>query len=199
MVARKELRARARQQLGGGIFKTNWLVFVLVEFVVGAVAAAAAAIGGIGTYIVMGPIAYGVARMSVKLIANSEKVDYQSVITGFSDDFLQAFLLGLLTGLFEFLWSLLFVIPGIVKHYAYSMAPFIQQDSEDKNWKKCLDESRKMMKGHKMQLFLLELSFLGWIILGALCFGIGTLFVIPYMDMAKANFYDELKKNPVVE
>lgn len=72
------------------------------------------------------------------------------------------------------------------------MAPYIQQAESDKNWKNCLDKSIAMMKGHKMDLFLLDLSFIGWYIVGALCLGVGAFFVIPYHQMSRANFYAAL-------
>ena len=73
------------------------------------------------------------------------------------------------------------------------MSAFIQQDAADKDWKTCIDKSREMMKGYKMSLFLLDLSFIGWYIVGILCFGIGVLFVQPYHMQARAEFYEELK------
>ena len=91
--------------------------------------------------------------------------------------------------IFIALWSLLLVVPGIVKAYSYSMSYYIQQEDKSKDWKACLDESRQMMDGYKGRLFCLDLSFIGWYIVGALCFGVGTLFVAPYHRMARANFF----------
>ena len=79
---------------------------------------------------------------------------------GFQDDFGGTFLIGLMTSLFTFLWSLLFVIPGIVKMYAYSMAYYIKLDHPDYGWKACIDESRQLMDGHKWEKFVLDLMFL---------------------------------------
>jgi uncharacterized membrane protein len=103
-------------------------------------------------------------------------------------------LLGFLKNLFIILWSLLFVIPGIVKTYSYAMAYYIKYDHPEYNWKMCIDESRRMMDGHKWRLFCLHFSFIGWELLGALAFGIGTLWVTPYKQAAEANFYDDLKQ-----
>ena len=73
------------------------------------------------------------------------------------------------------------------------MAPYILQDDPTKEWKQCLDESQAMMKGNKWQLFCLDFSFIGWMLLGALCCGVGVLFVYPYQLAARANFYMALK------
>ena len=72
------------------------------------------------------------------------------------------------------------------------MSSFIAYDHPDYDWKKCLDESQRMMKGHKMEYFLLNLSFIGWMIVGALCLGVGLLWVKPYITAAQTSFYQNL-------
>ena len=76
---------------------------------------------------------------------------------------------------------------------------FRSYDHPDWDWKQCIDESRRMMNGCKWKLFVLDLSFLGWYILGALCCGIGVLWVDPYRRAARAEFYVELTAQPAVE
>ena len=107
--------------------------------------------------------------------------------------------MGLMSSLFVLLWSLLLLIPGIVKSYAYEMIYYIKADHPEYDWRACLKESQKMMKGHKGELFMLDLSFLGWYLVGALCLGIGDLWVIPYHEAAKAQFYLNLKGQRVYE
>ena len=197
MVFNSELRANARKQLGGGIFKTPWLMMLLVGLILSVVSGASAAIY-VGPILLAGAIDYALVRITVKRAVTEQEVDFGDLIVGFKENFGQVFLLGFLKGLFTALWSLLFVIPGIVKFYAYGMATYLQQKEPGKDWKVCLDESQAMMKGHKGQLFCLDLSFIGWYIVGAICFGIGVFFVIPYHTMARANFYLALdaEKNP---
>ncbi|MCQ2413974.1 MAG: DUF975 family protein [Clostridia bacterium] len=190
---RSELKKAARMQLGNGIFKTPWLMVGWAILIVGAIEGALS-FTAIGTFLVVGPLSYGLARLTVNRVRHPEEdVKLEQLFSGFTENFGATVLLGLLQNLFIFFWSLLLVIPGIVKSYSYSMASFIQQDAEDKDWKVCIDASRKMMKGHKWELFVLDLSFLGWYILGALCFGIGVFFVAPYHELARANFYEALK------
>lgn len=192
------LRQQAREQLGGKIFATNWLMMVVVGIIISAITSVSAGvtawIGGIGSIVVAGAVSYGLARTTTNLARGQEKVDLLDVFKGFTEGFGRTFLLGLMTNLFVALWSLLFLIPGIVKSYSYAMAPYIMQDDPSKNWKQCIDESREMMNGHKAQLFWLELSFIGWTLLGMLCFGIGVVFVNPYIYQARANFYLSLKE-----
>lgn len=188
------LRERAREQLGNNIFAKEWLMVLLVGFIYSVIISFAGSIGlGIGTVIVTGPLSFGFMRVLVKRARKQGEVDIGDLFVGFTDCFGESLLLSLLTGIFTFLWSLLFIIPGIVKSYSYAMAHYILQDDPTKSWKICLDESQDMMKGYKWKLFCLDFSFIGWYIVGALCLGIGMWFVEPYHNMARTNFYLDLK------
>ena len=192
MVQNSVLRENARKQLGNNIFAKNWLLVMVACLIYSAILS----ISGTTVIIALvlaGSMAYGLCRLTVNRVKEQGEVDFADLFKGFTDNFTQSFLLGLLQSLFVFLWSLLFVIPGIIKAYSYSMAFYIMQDDPSKDWKTCLDESKAMMDGHKWQLFCLDLSFIGWMILGVLCCGIGTIFVIPYQYTAHANFYMALK------
>ena len=96
-----------------------------------------------------------------------------------------------------FLWSLLLVIPGIVKSYAYRMVPFILADNPNVGYKRALEISNAMTKGHKMNIFIFDLSFLGWYILGLIPFGLGTFFVNPYYDATDAELYRALRQEAI--
>jgi uncharacterized membrane protein len=98
----------------------------------------------------------------------------------------------LLTAVYTFLWSLLLVIPGLIKTYSYAMTPYLLRDNPTLGADALICKSMEMMNGHKMKLFLLDLSFIGWLLLGVLSFGIGLLWVIPYMYSARAAFYEDL-------
>lgn len=102
------------------------------------------------------------------------------------------FCLSLLQALFVFLWSMLFVIPGIVATYQYAMAPFILLEHPGMRASDAIDASKYMMRGYKMDLFILDLSFIGWDLLCALSLGIGCLWLNPYRSMAITAFYREL-------
>lgn len=91
--------------------------------------------------------------------------------------------------LFGFLWTLLFIIPGIIKAYSYFMVPYILSDNPNIGYKRALRLSMDMTEGYKFQLFVLQLSFLGWYLLGILCCGIGVLFVTPYYEATMAEMY----------
>lgn len=190
-MTRAQLKALAREQLGGGIFKNPWLMAVLVCVVYSLIIGAGSYVA-IGGLILTGPMTYGLAYVFLKQARDRQPMNVGDIFKGFSNDFGGTFMIGLMTGLFTALWTLLFVIPGIVKSYAYSMAYYIKLDHPEYNWKQCLDESQVMMKGYKMTLFVQDLSFLGWLIVGSFVFGIGTLWVAPYMQATRAQFYNAL-------
>ena len=103
----------------------------------------------------------------------------------------------LLYYVYVFLWSLLLLIPGCIKSYSYAMTPYILKDNPEMKNNAAIEESMRMMDGHKLELFILDLSFIGWALLSLLTCGIGFLWLAPYMNMARVNFYEDLKKASV--
>ncbi|MED5053726.1 DUF975 family protein [Anoxybacillus rupiensis] len=97
----------------------------------------------------------------------------------------------ILFGVFVLLWSLLLIIPGIIKSLAYSQTFFLLKDHPEYGALQAITESRKRMKGYKGKLFLLYLSFIGWGILSIFTLGIGLLWLIPYVYASLAAFYEE--------
>lgn len=94
-----------------------------------------------------------------------------------------------------FLWFLLLIIPGITKTYAYRMVPYILSDNPNIDYKRALELSDKMTDGEKLDMWILDLSFIGWYLLGTLLFLVGVLFVMPYENATKAELYLELRQN----
>ena len=106
--------------------------------------------------------------------------------------FVNALVLELLIGIFVFLWSLLFVIPGIIAALRYSMAPYILAEHPEMKPSEALNLSKKMMRDNCGRLFCLGLSFFGWYLLCILTAGIGFLFLAPYLNAAEAQFFNEV-------
>jgi uncharacterized membrane protein len=191
----RQLRALARGQLNG-----NWIKCVLALLVYLAIAMIIVAIpilGIIASIVLSGPFLFGLTSYALR-IKRGETPSIESLFDGFKN-FLTSFLLYLLISIFTFLWSLLLIIPGIIASLSYSMAFFILHDNPHLSAMEALNESKQMMKGYKGKLFLLYLSFIGWILLAALTFGIGYLWLYPYMGVSFANFYDDLKGNHLHE
>lgn len=200
MAPRYELKERAKTQLGKSIFGSKWLMALLVCVIFAAIASIAGTVtAGIVLFIIQGPISYAQQYIFLKQSRDNQDVDISDVAKGFTSDFGGNFMIFLMTTIFTFLWSLLLVIPGIIKALSYSMAYRVKIDHPEYDWRACITESEKLMKGHKMEYFVLQLSFIGWLFVGAICFGIGTLWVAPYMEATNAHFYNELVKQPTVQ
>jgi uncharacterized membrane protein len=175
------------------------MVFVVL-LIVSAITSALAAIG-IG-FLIVGAASVGVAGYLLDIIRNKSNADgsnFDILLDGFKDSFVASLVAFILSSIFLFLWTLLFVIPGIVKSYSYSQMYFIIKQNPEIGPTEAIDESRKLMDGHKAELFWLDLSFIGWYFLGFLALGIGILFVIPYHQLARANFYNQLTSDSVSE
>lgn len=195
---RIDIKERAKAQLGNSVFAPNWLYAVLTLVVVSIISGAVGSvplIGSIVALIIAGPMSAGTSFLFLKQARDHEKMYVGDVFKGFSDDFKGNMVLGILSTIYVFLWSLLFVVPGIIKTYAYSMIFYIKNDHPEYDYKMCLDESQRIMNGHKMELFVLQLSFIGWMIVGALCLGIGTFWAAAYMSAATAQFYEDIKNS----
>ena len=196
-----EIRAKSREVLGGKIFAQKWLMALLASLVVSIIVSVASSFTfGIGAIVLAGPLYLGINKLFLNTVRTSDEIKVERVFDGFKN-FKSSFILSIMESIFIFLWSLLLIVPGIIKAYAYSMSIYILADHPEYTWKQCLAESQKMMKGHKWSLFCLQLSFIGWIIVSIFTLGLGMLWVAPYQQTANAVFYNELKaaNEPEVE
>jgi uncharacterized membrane protein len=148
----------------------------------------------IAVLLTAGPFTLGFAGYFLKRV-HGEEIAIKNIFDGFKR-FFPSFLLLFFTGLFTALWSLLLIIPGIVKAFGYSMAFYIMHDNPGIKPLEALKRSQIMMKGYKFKLFLLEISFIGWMFLCSIfTLGIGYLWLYPYISLSIANFYENLKRN----
>lgn len=139
------------------------------------------------------PIRYSLSRVYLGLI-EGKRVKFSMFATGYTEAWGKSILLSFLTWIFTILWSFLFVIPGIIKAYSYRMAFFILADNPELSANEALQKSKEMMKGHKLDLFVLDLSFIWWFLLVAITFGVASIYVAPYIGATQANFYKSLKE-----
>lgn len=149
---------------------------------------------GIIGLILGGPILVGAAHIMLKTIRLEKSSSIDLLFKEF-DDFGRTLGVHLLTFIKIFLWTLLFIIPGIVRMYSLSQVYFIAKEHPELSANDVLKKSTAMMRGHRFRLFKLHFSFLGWILLCLLTFGIGFLFLIPYLRTAEGLFYQELLDN----
>ena len=184
-VNRSELKNRAKQSLSG-----NWGAAIIGLIIYGVIISLLSSTG-IGSF-VTGLVAVGYISLYLGILRRTSP-GFESCISAITENIGTKFIATLLVSLYTFLWSLLFIIPGIIKSYSYAMTPYILLDRPELSPTEAIKESEKMMNGHKMDLFILDLSFIGWILLSMLTCGILILYVEPYMMATKAAFYLELK------
>lgn len=133
----------------------------------------------------------GLTKLFLRISRNSD-ASVGTVFEGFKI-YGRAFVMMLLEAIFIYLWSLLLVIPGIVASYRYRMASYILLDDDSVSGLDAIRQSKEMMRGHKGELFIMDLSFIGWMILAAIPCGLGYFWLSPYMEVSYANFYRNLK------
>ncbi|WP_442598891.1 DUF975 family protein [Neobacillus sp. D3-1R] len=126
-------------------------------------------------------------------VIRSENVSIEKVFSVYKDGTTSFKLIGasFLMGIFVFLWSLLLIIPGIIKAISYSQTFFILKDHPEYSVLEAISESKKRMKGYKWKYLILYISFLGWAILCLFTLGIGLLWLTPYVTASVATFYNE--------
>lgn len=146
--------------------------------------------------LIMIPLSYAIVVMFLDFVRGGQ-IEVAKLFDGYKNDFSRIFTTGLLQYIYTVLWSLLLIIPGIIKSYSYSMTFYILKDNPELKNNAAIEKSMQMMSGHKMDLFLLHLSFIGWAILSCITMGIGFIFLIPYMYTAQAHFYEDLKKQQI--
>lgn len=185
MLKAKDFRTRAWNNISG-----KWGTLALITLVTSLIMGAGSSVGGIGALLLMGPISLGLAQVHLKVV-RKESVAFEDAFAGFKN-FGNSFLLALLNELFIFLWSLLFIIPGIIKSYAYSMSYFILADNPNMDPNEARKQSIAMMDGNKWRLFCLDMSFFGWFMLCLLTFGILSYWIDPYQQVSHAEFYQQL-------
>ncbi len=188
MIIRSELKDKAKQSLSG-----NWGLAIGTTVIEALIIAAASNFAGIGGIILSGPMSIGLAIIFLQII-RGWKCEFADLFKGFNN-FGPNCLAGILLWLYVLLWSLLFIIPGIVKSYSYSMTYYILADRPELSANEAITESRRMMDGHKGDLFVLDLSFIGWGLLCVLTFGIGFLWLYPYIEATRVAFYEKLKES----
>lgn len=157
-----------------GVFLVVFLIMSIVYLVIG------------------GAISLGSAQYHLNLIDGKES-SFSDLFSHFSR-LGPALVMNLLSSLFIILWMFLLIIPGIIAAFSYSMAPYIMAEDPNCGGYEALRRSKQLMKGHKMDLFLLELSFIGWSILCVFTLGIGTLWLTPYINTSIASFYRDISK-----
>ena len=186
------LMRQARESLKGkwGLAIGTFLIYMLI---LGAVEIPIHLIppAGIILIVIAGPLVVGLATFSLS-ISRNEEASVGQLFLGFSK-FGVSLAAYLLVTVFVFLWLLLLIVPGIIMSIAYSMTFFIIAEDSSISAMDAIRKSKMMMDGYKWKYFCLCLRFIGWALLCILTLGIGFLWLIPYMYISMAKFYEEVK------
>ena len=162
-----------------GAFAASSIIFMIISFILSTI------------------IQFGYQSYCLKVANRDQTMSYGDLF-GSAKYLLKALGLTLMMGLFTVLWTLLFIIPGIIAAYSYSQAIFIMVENPDKGVMQCIRESKEMMVGHKWEYFVLELSFILWQLLGLVTCGLAFIYVHPYTNVTLANYYNAIKPKTVV-
>ncbi len=141
---------------------------------------------------VFGPVEVGCRRFF--LVNSDEPAEISEMGFSFRSNYGNVLLTMLLRSIFLVLWTLLFIVPGIIKSYSYRLVPYILAEDPDMPPKEAITRSRELMDGHKWSAFVLDLSFIGWELLSLLTVGIvGTFYVSPYVAATDAELYKAIR------
>lgn len=187
-----ELKAMAKEQLKG-----RWTPIVLATLVVALISGGVRGvclkipyIGEIFPILVSAPLGLGMSIYILKFV-NGETPEIVEVFSGFNR-WVDSVILNFLVALFTALWSILLIVPGIIKGISYSMAEYILAENPNMKPGEAIEWSKKITNGHKARIFLVQLSFIGWGILATITV-VGLFWLIPYMNVTMVNLYNEIK------
>lgn len=184
-------KSKENKQIALQSLKGNWGV-AIVTVLLFSVALAVLSMVPFATIILIGVLSVGLCHFFINLI-RKEKAEFSNLAYCFKGEyFMQPMFAGILVNLYTILWSMLLVIPGIIKSYSYSMTYFILRENPTMSANEAITRSREIMNGNKWKLFCLHFSFIGWYILSAFTLGIGLLFLAPYVKASEAAFYDSI-------
>ena len=193
MSSLKSFRDAGWAQLNG-----NWGKAAVVTFVYIALSAVISTLestlwnGSLFTYLFIIPAAYSYNVLFLDNLRTGKELEVKSIFDGFND-YTRVLGTYLLVYIYTILWTLLLIIPGIIKSLSYSMVPFVLKDNPELSFNAAIERSMAMMEGHKWEYFCLILTFIGWFLLLIITAGIASLWVTPYMSATFANYYEAVK------
>jgi len=189
---RVESKEQAKKSLEG-----NWskaVLFIIIIVVISAIVGVVSlvpVVGWVVATVVTSIMAFGQTLFFLNLSRNKE-AEYSDLYKNAKSHWITMILTVIIMSVLIFLWTLCLVIPGIIAALRYSMTFYIMNDHPELKPLEAITKSKEMMRGHKWDLFVLYLSFLGWAFLCIFTFGIGYLFLAPYMETTVANFYQKI-------
>lgn len=157
---------------------------------------AAFIVGIILKFFVNRPAGVGMARYFTKITEG--KPEFSEIFYGFKNGYMRNVWVRFLADIKLGLWYLLLVVPGIIKQFEYAIIPYILADEPELESKEVFAKAHELMMGNKWRLFKLEISFIGWFLLGIITFGVGLIAVRPYIETALGEFYQQIKSEKAI-
>ena len=193
MRTNQEIRQDVKVHMQG-----NWTNMVIIALVFGL-------IGGVTAYsfplvlFVYCPLALGFVITIMHFVRRTKSVGVEDLFSAFNAQFYwKSMGLGILVWVYTFLWSLLFLVPGVIKGCSYFLAPYILVDNPELTAEEAICRSMRLMEGHKMQLFLMSLGYFFLVVLSSMLLFIPLLWLIPYYSVAYVKFYEEVKRGVLI-
>lgn len=169
----------------------NWPLIICILIAVIVIILVALAVAVVLDAFILNPFEVGAKRFFSHSIV--QKAEVKEIAYAYDHSYKNVAKIMFLKDLYTVLWTLLFIIPGIVKSYEYQMIPYLLGEHPEMSTEEAFATSRELMRGNKWKAFVLDLSFLGWVILSVLTMGILAIFyVMPYVYLTKAALYREL-------
>lgn len=186
---RAEMKAQAKAMMKPQ-FATLLLTLIVSGLLAGLVNIIPVA-GTIVSILIAGPLAVG-ATLIYTTVTAGRKAQLEQLFEPFKTNFVTCFLANLVAGIISALYALLLIVPGIMKGYSYAMVPYVLRYEPELATMDALHRSEDLMRGHRMELFMLHLSFIGWGLLCAVTFGLAAIWVAPYTELTQTLFFDQV-------
>ena len=189
---RKELKDKAKKSFTPHLGAI--LLVLLIVLVVYGLLAVMSGVGAIVSFIIAGSISLSFASIFLNVLKGKKPVA-KDLVFGFQDENLLRGLFAFLHyEIFTFLWTLLLIVPGIIKSISYSQMFYLMAENPKMTAGEAQAKSMKIMEGHKWDYFVLQLSFIPWRLLSIVTFGIAEIYVTPYVSTTNAAFYKKINK-----
>lgn len=191
---RGEIKRNARAQFQNNAWGKFALIYTGIWIIIGLVSRLLASIPLLNilfTLAVTGLVSYGTVDVLRKICRGQDFTINDFLPT---ENLSSMLALTFVKDIYLFLWSLLFAIPGLIKAYSYSQVYYIANENPGLSIDEVITQSREMMDGHKWELFVLQMSFIGWGILATLTFGLVGIYILPLYSMSLYLFHEYVKK-----
>ena len=190
---RVAIKAHAKESISGKIFIL--LAITIIISIISGIIGFIPVVGMLIAVVIAGSIQLSMSLIYLGIVDKNRSPKIEDILEGFKgNNFTRAFVGYLRYQVFVALWSLLFCIPGIIKSISYSQMFFLMAENKKMDAAEAQKKSMEIMEGHKWEYFVLNLSFILWYMLIGITFGLAAIYVVPYVEASKAEFYRKLKK-----